>query len=127
MSETVSPRDIRDELDDVGIDTRDGKVAAEIQLNPLNLHAIAVGLGSENTVHEPERYPGVAYYSDVEATVLLFSNGSIVTVDAQDEDTAQTAIRSTLQRLESLGLWDGSTSSQIQVPAETLTIPEKRM
>lgn len=44
----------------------------------LDLSAIAVLLGIENTEYEPEQFPGVIYRENDRITMLLFSSGKFV-------------------------------------------------
>ncbi|ERG92788.1 MAG: TATA-box binding protein (TBP), component of TFIID and TFIIIB [Haloquadratum walsbyi J07HQW1] len=56
----------------------------------LNLSALAIGLGLENTEHEPEQFPGLVYRpSGVDSVVLLFASGRVVITGSPDLDAAK--------------------------------------
>ncbi|WP_263020623.1 TATA-box-binding protein [Natronobiforma cellulositropha] len=56
----------------------------------LNLSALAIGLGLENTEYEPEQFPGLIYRpSGVDSVVLLFATGRVVITGNPDLDTAE--------------------------------------
>lgn len=55
----------------------------------LNLPAVSVALGMENTEYEPEQFPATIYRpSNAECTVLLFSSGRVLVTGVQDETEA---------------------------------------
>jgi transcription initiation factor TFIID TATA-box-binding protein len=57
---------------------------------PLNLSALAIGLGLEVTEYEPEQFPGLVYRLDDYACVLLiFASGKVVITSAADVETAE--------------------------------------
>lgn len=58
---------------------------------PMNLNAIALGLGLENIEYEPEQFPGLVYrLNSLPVVVLLFGSGKLVITGAQEyDDTAQ--------------------------------------
>jgi len=56
----------------------------------LNLNALAIGLGLENTEYEPEQFPGLIYRpSGADSVVLLFASGRIVITGSPDLDAAE--------------------------------------
>lgn len=58
----------------------------------LNLNAVTVELGLENTEYEPEQFPSVIYKpNDLPCTILLFSTGKIVITGIKTEGAAQKA------------------------------------
>lgn len=71
----------------------------------LNLNAIAIGLGLENTEYEPEQFPGLVYrLEDPSVVVLLFGSGKIVIVGATTPDDTHEAIDFLSNQLRSLEL-----------------------
>ena len=56
----------------------------------LNLNALAIGLGLENTEYEPEQFPGLIYRpSGADSVVLLFASGRVVITGSPDLDAAE--------------------------------------
>jgi len=56
----------------------------------LNLNALAIGLGLENTEYEPEQFPGLIYRPDTfDSVVLLFASGRVVITGAPDLETVE--------------------------------------
>lgn len=56
----------------------------------LNLSALAIGLGLENTEYEPEQFPGLVYRPpEASNVVLLFGSGRIVITGSADLDAAE--------------------------------------
>lgn len=56
----------------------------------LNLNALTIGLGLEETEYEPEQFPGLIYRPpDVNSVVLLFASGRVVITGSSDLDVAQ--------------------------------------
>ena len=79
MSElTVSAADLRDRLDELGVDANEGaSTSAYTDLDTsVNLNAVAIGLGLEDVVYDPDRFPGIVYEPDAyeETVVVVFGN-----------------------------------------------------
>lgn len=56
----------------------------------LNLNALAIGLGLENTEYEPEQFPGIVYKPlSGSCTLLIFASGKIVITGVDSEDVAK--------------------------------------
>jgi transcription initiation factor TFIID TATA-box-binding protein len=56
----------------------------------LNLNALAIGLGLENTEYEPEQFPGLIYRpSGADSVVLLFASGRVVITGSPDLDATK--------------------------------------
>lgn len=56
----------------------------------LNLNALTIDLGLENTEYEPEQFPGLIYRpSGADNVVLLFASGRVVITGSSDFDTAE--------------------------------------
>lgn len=71
----------------------------------LNLSAIAIGLGLEQTEYEPEQFPGLVYRLDApEVVILLFGTGKTVITGATDRMTIETAVETVTERLNDLSL-----------------------
>lgn len=111
------PEEFRSETEFIGY--RDGEMGGYVDLaEEINLNAVAIGLGLENIEYEPERFPGVVYrYDHPEATVLIFNDGQIVTVDADDEEAARGAVVGAVSRLSEVELYEGEvpTESDVEV------------
>jgi len=62
----------------------------------VNLNALAIGLGLEDTEYEPEQFPGLVYRPDASDVVcLLFSSGKVVI-------TGSTSVRQSKESFSSL-------------------------
>lgn len=71
----------------------------------LNLSALSIGLGLEQTEYEPEQFPGLIYRNpDFECVVLIFSTGKMVITGSSDLDNVETAADYLKQKLSSLQL-----------------------
>jgi transcription initiation factor TFIID TATA-box-binding protein len=71
----------------------------------LNLSAIAIALGLENTEYEPEQFPGLVYRLDEPSVVtLLFGSGKVVITGGKEADQAPAAIKNVQSRLDDMGL-----------------------
>ena len=71
----------------------------------LNLNAIAVGLGLENTEYEPEQFPGLVYRLDEPSVVaLLFGSGKLVITGGKQPVDAEHAVDKITEQLSNLGL-----------------------
>ena len=56
----------------------------------LNLNALAIGLGLEQTEYEPEQFPGLIYRPEgFNGVVLLFATGRAVITGCQSVETAE--------------------------------------
>ncbi|WP_255170118.1 TATA-box-binding protein [Natrononativus amylolyticus] len=68
----------------------------------LNLNALAIDLGLENTEYEPEQFPGLIYRpSNVDGVVLLFATGRVVITGCRSVDTADEIFADMNERLSS--------------------------
>jgi len=62
---------------------------AELGQN-LNLNALAIGLGLENTEYEPEQFPGLIHRPEgMNGVVLLFATGKVVITGCRTVDAAE--------------------------------------
>lgn len=75
-----------------------GKLAESI-----NLTALAIGLGLENTEYEPEQFPGMVYRPpDHQPVLLVFSSGKAVVTGAKSVSQAEEAFESLRSEAEML-------------------------
>jgi len=101
------PRTVRHRLQDLEIEMYDGSVCGQLQLETeLDINALAIGLGLEKILYEPEAFPGLVYQPSREerATVVLFQDGTITVVDGSTESVVESTIQETLERIDSLDL-----------------------
>ena len=71
----------------------------------LNLNAIAVSLGLDNVEYNPEEFPGLVYrISDLEAVLLLFESGVLVSTGTRKLEVAKEAFQRVVQELKGAGL-----------------------
>ena len=69
----------------------------------LNLNALAIGLGLENTEYEPEQFPGLVFRpSEVDSVVLLFASGRVVITGSTDLRTAKRAFETLSKRVSKI-------------------------
>jgi transcription initiation factor TFIID TATA-box-binding protein len=74
---------------------------------PLNLNAIAIGVGLETIEYEPEQFPGLVYrLDDPDVVVLLFGTGKLVITGGTTTEQAETALDTITDRLRELDLFD---------------------
>ena len=72
---------------------------------PLNLNAIAIGLGLEAIEYEPEQFPGLVYrLDDPDVVVLLFGSGKLIITGASVPEEAEAAVETIRARLTDLDL-----------------------
>jgi len=72
---------------------------------PLNLNAIAIGLGLENIEYEPEQFPGLVYRPESPSVVvLLFGSGKLVITGGKELDDAEHALQVVEDQLTELGM-----------------------
>lgn len=73
----------------------------------LNLSAVAVGLGLENSEYEPEQFPAVVYRpAAADTTTMIFGSGTVEVTGATDLATVETAVERVTTRLADLGVLD---------------------
>jgi len=71
----------------------------------LNLSALSIGLGLEQTEYEPEQFPGLIYRNpDFECVVLIFSTGKAVITGSSDFDDVEAVADHLGQELSRLQL-----------------------
>ncbi len=69
----------------------------------VNLEKVAYLL--ENSMYEPEQFPGLIYrMDDPKVVLLIFSSGKLVCTGAKKEDEVKQAVNKIYQRLKSLGV-----------------------
>ena len=66
----------------------------------LNLNALAIGLGLENTEYEPEQFPGLIYRpTEAPCVALLFASGRVVITGSPSLKTAEDTFQQISQRI----------------------------
>jgi transcription initiation factor TFIID TATA-box-binding protein len=101
-----------DDLDDLGVAvpetpsvTVQNIVSSADLGTPLNLNAIAIGLGLEHIEYEPEQFPGLVYrLEDPSIVLLLFGSGKLVITGANRFPDVERALESAHSTLDELGL-----------------------
>jgi transcription initiation factor TFIID TATA-box-binding protein len=69
----------------------------------VNLEKAAALL--ENTMYEPEQFPGLIYrMSEPKVVLLIFTSGKVVCTGAKHEDEVRIAVEKVYQRLKDLGV-----------------------
>lgn len=69
----------------------------------LNLGALSIGLGLENTEYEPEQFPGLVYKPDTYAsTILLFASGKVVITGAVSKESAEESFEAIKQEVDEI-------------------------
>lgn len=112
-----------EELPDVleGLDPTERVSVARLD-SSLTLNAVAIGLGLEDIVYEPERFPGLVYdSSEGEGSVLLFRSGAIVAPENQPGDSVM-MIDKALDQISKLGLLHTRDTGTISV--ETVSVDD---
>ncbi len=72
---------------------------------PLNLNAIAIGFGLEQTEYEPEQFPGLVYRMNDHPTVaLLFGSGKMVITGGKETDDVVSGVERVYTELQEFGL-----------------------
>ena len=100
-----------DALQDLGIQAESPDVTVQNIVSgadlgePLNLNAIAIGLGLEDVEYEPEQFPGLVYrLNEPDVVALLFGSGKMVITGAKVRDEAEEALEEVIGRLKDLSL-----------------------
>jgi len=71
----------------------------------LNLSALAIGLGLEQTEYEPEQFPGLVYRNpNFDSVILIFSTGKAVITGSSDLDEVEAASNHLIEELARLQL-----------------------
>ena len=72
----------------------------------VNLEALTIALGMEDTEYEPEQFPGLIYRPpEHEVTLLVFATGKIIVGGTTDRNEAKSAIQ---QLKDELAVLDGA-------------------
>lgn len=80
-----------DEPDDEWFSMQNYVCTAEVGRN-LDLNALAIGLGFENTEYEPEQFPGLIYRpGSHDCVILVFATGQVVITGSRDLETSEQA------------------------------------
>lgn len=122
----VPPSELRDRLETLGTDLKSGDAAGYTTLDTaLNLNALAIGLGLANIEYEPEQFPGLIYHVEQpQATVVLFENGVITTIDARNEQAVKDAVSVTVERAIELGLLERNSTPAVETTTESVPISD---
>jgi len=79
-------------------------IVAKGNLNKeIDLTALSIGLGLENTEYEPEQFPGVIYRSN-SSVILIFASGKFVITGADNVYSVNSAYDNIREELTELGL-----------------------
>ena len=69
----------------------------------VNLDALAIGLGLENTEYEPEQFPGLVFRpSSGSCTILVFATGKIVITGVTNRTTAEDEFENLVEQMYEL-------------------------
>lgn len=67
----------------------------------IDLNALSIGLGLEQTEYEPEQFPGLVYRpSDADCVLLVFTSGKVVITGTPDRDQAREAFQDLVERVD---------------------------
>jgi len=99
-------------LKDAGVDIEEKpeitvqNIVASADLGrPLDLNAIAVGLGLENVEYEPEQFPGLVFrLDDPKVVLLLFGSGKVVCTGGKTPEDSRRGVERVEKELEDLRL-----------------------
>ena len=97
---TVAEERFQDVISEIGVEVNDYEfrhatsVFMEDLSREVNLEALTIALGMENTEYEPEQFPGLIYRpEEFELTLLVFASGKIIVGGTTDRDEASSSIR----------------------------------
>lgn len=100
-----------DEFDELGLEYDDPEVNVQNIVGvanldePLNLNAIAIGFGLENTEYEPEQFPGLVYRMEDHPTVaLLFGSGKMVITGGKETTDVTGGVEQVYGKLQEFSL-----------------------
>lgn len=66
----------------------------------IDLNALAISLGLENTEYEPEQFPGLVYRApDANGTILIFASGKVVITGTRSVNEAEADMEMLLERV----------------------------
>lgn len=69
----------------------------------IDLNALSIGLGLEQTEYEPEQFPGLVYRPlDADCVILVFTSGKVVITGTPDRDHAEEAFQNMMSQLEEM-------------------------
>ena len=119
------PSYLREQIEALQVELNKGNTAGKMDLEAdLDLNAVALGLGLQDTVYEPDVFPGLIYkLNEQKATAILYENGLVTTVDAPSEKTIQDVYDTITEHLTEIGVIENQSSRTATVPAETVPIP----
>jgi len=83
---------------------------------PVNLSALAVGLGLEVTDYEPEQFSGlITGLHDYACVVLIFASGKVVSTGAQEIDSAEAAFAAFRESIETFSRTSDSLNCAVSL------------
>ncbi len=68
----------------------------------INLDALSIALGLENTEYEPEQFPGLVYRPPNNGTLLVFATGKVVINGVTTESAAASEFADLINKIEDL-------------------------
>jgi transcription initiation factor TFIID TATA-box-binding protein len=69
----------------------------------VNLSALAVALGMEDTEYEPEQFPGLIYRADCGSTLLVFALGKVIISGTTVREVASSAVEDMREKIATAG------------------------
>ena len=97
---TESADRFREVLSEIGVEIPDYEfrhvtsVFMEDLGREVNLEALTIALGMEDTEYEPEQFPGLIYRPpEYEVTLLVFASGKIIVGGTTDRNEAKSAVQ----------------------------------
>lgn len=103
--------DLLDTFDEIGLEYSNPEATVQNIVGvadleePLNLNAIAIGLGLGNTEYEPEQFPGLVYRMEDHPTVaLLFGSGKMVITGGKKTADVDSGVARVYEELEEYNL-----------------------
>ena len=82
-------------------------IVASGNFNKRQINLELASMWLDNSMYEPEQFPGLIYRLAVPKTVLLlFQSGNLVCTGAKDEDSVHAAVRKTYEDLDEIEAFD---------------------
>lgn len=106
---TKAANQFREVLSEIGVEIPDYEfshvtsVFMEDFKQEVNLEALTISLGLENTEYEPEQFPGLIYRpAQFDVTLLVFSSGKVIVGGTTDQSYAESAVQNLEEELSVL-------------------------
>lgn len=103
--------ELEEKFDEIGLEHNDLEPTVQNVVgvadlgDNMNLNAIAIGLGLEETEYEPEQFPGLIYRgSDTNTVSLLFGSGKLVITGGKSTDNIEHGVEMMYSELDDLAL-----------------------